>query len=136
MLSKRSTPNWHHYYLTILKFLRTASKWLSEGVKYLLSKTKYTKILKVTDQSHAKFPLKKKLISLLTERAYSLIETNKAFPLEQKGCKRGLYECKDQLLISKMIIEHCKSKHWNISMTWIDCRRDFNSVSCNWLIKP
>ena len=49
------------------------------------------------------------------------METNETFPLEQKGCKRGSYGCKNQLLIEKMIIEYRKFKHRNMSMAWINC---------------
>lgn len=40
--------------------------------------------------------------SILTERMYTFTETNEAFPLEQKGYKRGSYLYKDQLLIDKI----------------------------------
>lgn len=57
------------------------------------------------------------------------METNEAFPLEQKGCKRGSYGCKNQLLIKKMIREYRKFKHRNMSMAWIDCRKSFDSIT-------
>lgn len=42
---------------------------------------------------------------------------------------------KDQLLINKMLLKHCKSKHQNMSMAWIDCRKAFDSVPYLELIK-
>ena len=53
---------------------------------------------------------------------YVFIETNALFPMEQKGCRRGCYRCKDDLLINQMIIEDCKSKHRNLTMAWIEYR--------------
>ena len=50
---------------------------------------------------------------------YVFMETNNLFPIEQKGCRRGSYGCKDQLLINRMIIEDCKSKHRNLRVPWI-----------------
>ena len=47
---------------------------------------------------------------------YVFSETNDLFPLEQKGCRRGSYGCKNQLLINGMIIEECKSKDKHLSM--------------------
>jgi hypothetical protein len=35
---------------------------------------------------------------------------------EQKGCYSGLKGCKDQLLISKAILQECKCKKKNLSM--------------------
>ena len=72
---------------------------------------------------------------ILTERTYTFIESNDLFPIEQKGCKRGSYGCKDQLLINRMIIENCKTRHRNLSMAWIDYRKTFDSVTHDWIVK-
>ena len=66
---------------------------------------------------------------------YIFIGNNDLFPIEQKVCRRGSYECKDQLLINRMIIEDCKSKHRNVSMAWIDYRKAFDSVPHSWILK-
>ena len=50
------------------------------------------------------------LTSVLTDRTYSHLEQNNLFPLEQKGCRRGSYGCKDQLMMNKMILENCKKR--------------------------
>ena len=50
------------------------------------------------------------------------------------GCKRGSYGCKDQLFINRVIIEYCKDRHRNLSMTWIDHRKAFQNVPHDWLI--
>jgi len=44
-------------------------------------------------------------------------------PIEQKECCRGLKGCKDQLLISKAILQECKSKKKNVCRAWIDTRK-------------
>ena len=62
------------------------------------------------------------------------MENNNVFPLQQKGCKRGYYGCKYQLLINKMLLGHCKSKHQN-NVAWIDNRKALDSVPYNWIIK-
>ena len=55
--------------------------------------------------------------------------------IEQKGCRRESYGCKDKMLINQMIIEDCKSKHRNLSMAWIDYCKAFDSVPHSWILK-
>ena len=52
-------------------------------------------------------------------RVYKHLDENDLLPKEQKGCRRGSYGCKDQLLINKAIIEDAK-KRKNLSTVWID----------------
>ena len=54
---------------------------------------------------------------------------------EQKGCYRGSKGCKDQLLISKAILQECKRKKKNLSMAWIDYQKAFDRVPHSWIIK-
>ena len=58
----------------------------------------------------------------------------KLFPLEQKGCRRGSYGCKDQLMINKMILENCKRKR-NLSCAWIDYKEAFDSDPHGWILR-
>ena len=73
--------------------------------------------------------------SVITERMNVFMMANDLFPIEQKGCKRGFYGCKGQLLINRMIIEDCKSKHRNLSIAWIEYRKAFDSVPHSWALK-
>ena len=52
-------------------------------------------------------------------RVYKHLDENDLLPKEQKGCRRGSYGSKDQLLINKAIIEDAK-KRKNLSTAWID----------------
>ena len=56
-------------------------------------------------------------------------------PKEQKGCYRGSKGCKDQLLISKAILQECKRRKKNLSMAWIDYQKAFDRVPNSWIIK-
>ena len=47
----------------------------------------------------------KLLTSALTDRIHLHLEQSDPFPLDQKGRRRGLYGCKDQLIINKIILE-------------------------------
>ena len=63
------------------------------------------------------------------------MEANKLFPLGQKGCKRGSYGCKDQLLINRMPMENCQKNHRNLSIAWIDYRKTFDSIPHGWILR-
>ena len=63
------------------------------------------------------------------------METNNLLPAEQKGCRKGSYRCKDQLLINKTIMEVTKSRKRNLTTAWIDYKTAFDSVPHSWIIK-
>jgi len=54
---------------------------------------------------------------------------------EQKGWYRGSKGCKDQLLISKAILQECKSRKKILSMAWIDYQKAFDRMPHSWIIK-
>ena len=66
---------------------------------------------------------------------YSFLEHKELLPYKQKGCRRGSYGCKDQLLINRMIIENYHKKKRSLSTTWIDYRKAFDSVPHSWILK-
>ena len=99
----------------ILKHPEKAADWLTDGLTYLLPKTEETK-----NPITCLPTMYKILTSILTERTYTFLEENELLPTEQKGCKRGNYGYKDQLLINKMILENCKRNERNLLSTWID----------------
>ena len=82
-----------------------ASKWMCEGTTYLLAKDNDTKNPKNYRPITSLSTSYKLLTSVLTDKAYSHLEQNDLFPIEQKGCRRGSYGCKDQLMINKMILQ-------------------------------
>jgi len=55
-------------------------------------------------------------------------------PKRQKGCCSGSKGCKDQLLISKAILQECKCRK-KMCMAWIDCQKAFDRVPHSWIIK-
>jgi hypothetical protein len=56
-------------------------------------------------------------------------------PKEQNGCRSGTKECKDQLLISKTILQECKCGKKSLIMAWIDYQKAFDRVPRSWIIK-
>ena len=61
--------------------------------------------------------------------------SNNLLPVEQKGCSKGSYGCKNQLLIKKAIIEMTKNKNRNLTTAWIDYRKAFDSVPHSSILK-
>ena len=97
-------------------------------------KQKTPKIQKIIVQS--RLPTTYKILtSIITERVYKHLDENDLLPKEQKGCRRGSYGCKDQLLINKAIIEDAKKKKKNLSTAWIDYKKAFDSVPHDWILK-
>ena len=102
----------HHSFLTQLtKNPEDFPSWLSEGFANLLPKTDDTVNPKKCRPLTCLTMTYKLLTSIITERIYVFMKTNDLFPIEQKGCRKESYGCKDQLLISQMIVEDLKSKH-------------------------
>jgi hypothetical protein len=62
-------------------------------------------------------------------------ENENLMPKEQKGCCRVSKGCKDQLLISKAILQECKRRNKILCMAWIDYQKDFDMVPQSWIIK-
>jgi hypothetical protein len=54
---------------------------------------------------------------------------------ECKGCCRGSKAYKDELLISKLILQECKSSKKNLCIVWIDYEKAFDSMSDSWVVK-
>ena len=56
-------------------------------------------------------------------------------PKDQKECFSGSKGCKDKLLISKAILQECKSRKKNLCVAWIDYQKAFDRVPHSWIIK-
>ena len=122
-------------YTMVIEHPEEAPEWLTEGITYLLPKTEETKNPKNYRPITCLPTMYKLLTSIIAERTYTFLNEHQLLPSEQKGCKRGSYGCKDQLLINKMILEDCKTKKKNLSTAWIDYKKAFDSVPHTWIIK-
>ena len=75
------------------------------------------------------------LTSILSATSDSHLVNYNLLPSEQKGCRKGSYGCKDQLLINKAILEDTKTRKKNLSTAWVDYKKAFDSVPHNWVLK-
>ena len=110
-------------------------KWMCKVTTYLPGKSNDTKDPKNYRPITCLSTTYKILTSVLTDRTYSHMEQNNLFPLEQKGCRTGLYGCKDQLMNNKIILENCKKTKRNLSCAWIDYKKAFDSIPHEWILK-
>jgi hypothetical protein len=79
-------------------------EWLMAGVTYLIPKNKNTENPK-SDRPVTCLPTTYKLItSIISRRMQKYMDSENLLPKEQKGCCSGTKGCKDQLLISKVIL--------------------------------
>jgi hypothetical protein len=75
------------------------------------------------------------LTGITAKRISVHLEEQNLLPAEQKGFHSGSKGCKDQLLISKAILEDCKKRRKNLNMAWIDYQKAFHSVPHSWMEK-
>ena len=61
------------------------------------------------------------------------LEQEKLLPEDQKRCRWGRPGTKDQLLIDKSMLNHCKKRHINLSMAWIDYKQAYDFVPHSWI---
>ena len=122
-------------YTKIVRHPEGSPAWLVRGITYLLAKSEDTSNPKNYRPITCLSTMYKILTSILTERTYTFLDSNDILPTEQKGCKRGSYGCKDQLLVDKMVLENCHTRHSNLSTAWIDYKKAFDSVPHSWILK-
>ena len=122
-------------YTILLKERNKCPEWLTQGLTFLIPKSNDTRETKNYRPITCLPTMYKTLSSIITDRTYVHLEDNGLLPNEQKGCRSGSYGCKDQLLVNKMILEDCKTRKKNLTTSWIDYRKAFDSVPHSWIIK-
>ena len=85
-------------------------EWLTAGVTYLIPKNENTGNPK-NYRPVTCLPMTYKLLtSIISKRMQKYVDTENLLPKEQKGCSSETKGCKDQLLISKVILRERKSR--------------------------
>lgn len=109
-------------------------KFMVVGITYLLPKTNT-----FSDDPSQYRPITclptiyKILTSIITNKIYKHLETNKLLDEEQKGCRRGSRGCKEQLIIDSVIMTHAKRTKDSLHTAYIDYKKAFDSVPHSWL---
>ena len=53
--------------------------------------------------------------------------------IDQRGCTTNSMGCIDNLIIDKTTLEEAKDRKKNLSCTWIDVKKAFDSINHKWL---
>ncbi|WP_229833152.1 RNA-directed DNA polymerase [Streptomyces narbonensis] len=112
---------------------QTLPAYLTKGTTYMIPKgditqdpTKYRPITCLPT-------MYKTLTSILTDKIYAHVMEHNILAEEQKGCRRQAQGCKEQVLIDAVVLGVAKKR--NISTTYIDYQKAFDSVPHTWLQK-
>lgn len=119
--------------LTLVNNSDEIPDWITESITYLMPKTSERDDLKNYRPITCLCTTYKLIRSILWNRTYSFFEANNILPLEQKGCGRGSYSCKDQLLINKMVMLNCIVEV--LAQRRLIIIKAFDSVPHSWILK-
>jgi len=75
----------------------------------------------------------KTVTGIIAKRTSTYLQEQSLLPAEQKGCHPVSKGCKGQVMISKGIYEDCSRRNKNLSISWIDYQKAFDSVSRSWV---
>ena len=110
-------------------------QWMTKGKNYLIMKDPNKGVIPENFRPITCLPILWKLLSgILADSMYQHLETQNLIPEEQKGCKRNSRGCKEQLLIDKLVMKHCKRRRKDLYMTFIDYKKGYDSVPHSWLL--
>jgi len=110
-------------------------EWLTAGATFLIPKNEKTDNPKNYRPVTCLPTIHKLLTSIMSRRMQKYMEDENLIPEKQKGCCRRSKGCKDQLLISKAILQECKCRKKNLCMAWINYQKAFDRVPHSWIIK-
>lgn len=110
-------------------------EWMCQGITYLIYKKGNPRDAKNYRPITCLSVIYKLLTGTIANKIYQFLNENDMIPVEQRGCIRGSYGCKEALLLNKTIIEDAKKKKRNLSMAWIDYQKAYDSIPHKWIIK-
>ena len=110
-------------------------EWMTLGRTVLIQKDTRKGNVASNYRPIACLPLMWKLLTgIFAEKVYGHLLARDLLPDEQKGCRKNSRGTKDQLLIDRTILEHCRRKQRSLAMGWIDYRKAYDMVPHSWLI--
>jgi hypothetical protein len=115
---------------------KNSPTWLTSGTTYLLPKKAEGTNNPKNYRPITCLPTTYKLLtSILSEHVDRHLTGNNIMAEEQKGCTRGSYGCKEQLLVNQMILDDARSRKKNLSVAWIDYQKAFDSIPHSWILE-
>jgi len=110
--------------------------WLLKGKTTLIMKNKQIGPVPSNYRPITCLPTFWKLLSfIVSELLYLHLDSNKLFPMEQKGCRQRSRGTKDHLLVDRMIMENARRRCKNLFMAWIDYKKAYDSVPHSWILR-
>ena len=79
--------------------------------------------------------LYKLIMSMIDHQLQVHKDNNNLMEIDQRGGKAKSMGTIDNLLIDKMILEDAQFQKKNLSCTWVDLKKAFDSVSHQWIAK-
>ena len=77
----------------------------------------------------------KLLTSALAEKVYAHLSEKNVLLDQHKRCRKDSQGTKDQFLIDKKILKHCKKHQRNLAMVQINYRKAYDMVPHCWMIE-
>ena len=107
-------------------------QWLCEGKCIMIPKTENPKA-----KDHRPITLLNTMYKLVTSVIDARLRKHQGqynyMQIDQRGCTTGSMGCVDNLLIDKAVQEDAQFGRKNLSCTWIDVKKAFDSINHNWL---
>jgi len=75
----------------------------------------------------------KTVTGIIAKRISTHFKEQSFLPAERKGCHPGSKGCKDQLMISKIIYEDCRTRNRNLNIASIDYQKASDSLPHSWV---
>ena len=111
-------------------------EWMNVGKTVLIQKDPDKGVAPSNYRPITCLPVMWKLFSgVMSDSIYEHLDEKGLFPLEQKGCKRGSYGTKDQLMVNKAVLTDCRRRKTNLAMAWVDYRKAYDMVPHDWILR-
>lgn len=107
----------------------TIPTWFSEGRTVLIPKKGDLSVPSNYRPITCLNTVYKAFTSILNERILTTIEPVWMMINEQRGSKRGISGCKDNLLVDRCICQDARQYQRDLSMAWVDYRKAFDTTS-------
>ena len=119
----------------ILEGTKEIPSWMTYGRIELCQKYLVKRISVENFRPIISIPLKGKLFTgIISQDMYHFMENKNLLPEKEKDCWRKSKGTKDQPMIGKTILG-CSKRRTNLAITWIDCRKAYDSVPHSWILE-